>query len=122
VTRTGAEVIITDDAGARAEQVAAIQTYLSPQQVLSSPTILIGTPDEIATQILERAEILGLTWYVMRGAAPEEPGLIIARVRANASSGGCSGIPAEAPVILLLLQFSEYNLQDLSSRSLRPVR
>jgi probable F420-dependent oxidoreductase len=86
VMGTGVEVIITDDARAHAERVAAIHTYLSPQQVLSSPKILIGTPDEIAAQMLERAETLGLTSYVMRGAAPEELGSIVARVRASAST------------------------------------
>jgi probable F420-dependent oxidoreductase len=87
VVGTGVEVILTEDAPATAERLAAIHTYLSPEQVRSSPKILIGTPDEIAAQILERGQRLGLTYYVMRGAAPEELGAIIARVRASAPTG-----------------------------------
>lgn len=80
---TGAEVILTEDPRAAAERVAAIHTYLSPQQVSSSPKILIGTPDDIAAQILERGERLGITYYVLRGAPPEELRAIITRVRAD---------------------------------------
>lgn len=80
---TGAEVILTEDPRAAAERVAAIHTYLSPQQVSSSPKILIGTPDDIAAQILERGQRLGLTYYVLRGAPPEELRAIITRVRAE---------------------------------------
>ena len=76
-------MILTEDPRAAAEQVAAIHTYLSPQQVSSSPKILIGTPDGIAAQILERAQRLGLTYYVLRGAPPEELRAIITRVRAE---------------------------------------
>jgi probable F420-dependent oxidoreductase len=86
VIGTGVEVIITDDARAQAEKVAGIHTYLSAEQVLSSPKILIGTPDEIAAQILERAGRLGLTHYVLRGASPEELGAIVALVRVSAPS------------------------------------
>jgi alkanesulfonate monooxygenase SsuD/methylene tetrahydromethanopterin reductase-like flavin-dependent oxidoreductase (luciferase family) len=93
VIGTGVEVILTDNAAVTAERLAAIHTYLSPEQVRSSPKILIGTPEEIAAQILERGQRLGLTYYVMRGAAPEELGAIIARVRASGPPGTTS--PAE---------------------------
>jgi probable F420-dependent oxidoreductase len=83
VIGTGVEVIITDDARAEAARVAAIHTYLAPEQVLSSPKILIGTPEEIANQILERAGRLGITYYVMRGAPPDELGAIASQVRAR---------------------------------------
>jgi probable F420-dependent oxidoreductase len=81
VIGTGVQVILTEDAAAAAEQVAAIHTYLSADQVRSSPKILIGTPDEIAAQILERGRRLGITYYSMRGAAPEELAAIATRVR-----------------------------------------
>jgi probable F420-dependent oxidoreductase len=86
VIGTGAEVIVTGDARAEAERVAAIHTYLAPEQVLSSPKILIGTPEEIANQILERAGRLGITHYVMRGGPPEQLGAIASQVRAGARS------------------------------------
>jgi probable F420-dependent oxidoreductase len=78
---TGAEVIVTDDAQGTAGQLAKIHTYLTPEQILSSPKIVIGTVDEIAAQILDRGRRLGLTYYVMRGATPEDLGAVIARVR-----------------------------------------
>jgi probable F420-dependent oxidoreductase len=83
---TGAEVIITDDARSEAERVAAIHTYLSAEQVLASPKILIGTPEEIAEQILERARRLGITHYVLRGATPDQLGSIATQVRAGTRS------------------------------------
>ncbi len=56
---TGAEVILTQDAPATAERVAAVHAYLSPEQVRSSPKILIGTPDEIAAEIIQRRTASG---------------------------------------------------------------
>jgi probable F420-dependent oxidoreductase len=84
VVGTGVQVILTEDAAAEAERVAAIHTYLSAEQVRSSPKILIGTPDEIAAQILERGRRLGITFYSMRGAEPEQLAAIATRVRAAA--------------------------------------
>jgi len=77
----GVQVIVTDDAGRTAEDLAKIHTYLSPGQIRSSPKILIGTLDEIAGQILDRGRRLGLTYQVLRGATPEELGTVITRVR-----------------------------------------
>jgi probable F420-dependent oxidoreductase len=78
---TGAAVVVTDDAAGTAEELAAIHTYLTPAQIRSSPKILIGTVSEIAAQILERGQRLGLTYQVLRGAAPEELAGVITRVR-----------------------------------------
>ena len=80
---TGAEVIVTDDAQAAAERLAGIHAYLTPEQILASPKILIGTLDEIAAQILDRGQRLGLTYYVLRGAPPEDLAALITRVRAG---------------------------------------
>jgi probable F420-dependent oxidoreductase len=87
VVGTGVEVILTENAAATAEQVAAVHTYLSPEQVRSSPKILIGTAEEIAAEILQRGRRLGLTYYVMRGAPPEELEAIITRVRTSSRVG-----------------------------------
>jgi probable F420-dependent oxidoreductase len=80
---TGVEVILTDDALATAEQLAKTHTYLSPEQIRSSPKILIGSVEEIAAQILDRGHQLDLTYLVMRGAAPEELTPVMNRVRAS---------------------------------------
>jgi probable F420-dependent oxidoreductase len=81
---TGAPVVVTDDAAGTAEELAAIHTYLTPSQVRSSPKILIGTVSEIAAQILERGKHLGLTYQVLRGAAPQEFAGVIAQVKGAA--------------------------------------
>jgi alkanesulfonate monooxygenase SsuD/methylene tetrahydromethanopterin reductase-like flavin-dependent oxidoreductase (luciferase family) len=67
---TGVEIVLTDDAPSEAQRLAATHTYLSPDQVLSSPKILIGTPEDIGVQILERVERYGITLYVMHGTHP----------------------------------------------------
>jgi probable F420-dependent oxidoreductase len=77
----GVQVIVTDDAGQTAENLAQVHTYLTPEQIRSSPKILVGTLKEIADQILDRGRRLGLTYHVMRGATPEELGTVITRVR-----------------------------------------
>jgi hypothetical protein len=79
---TSASVTVTDDAQAAAESLAKIHTYLTPEQVRSSPKVLIGTIDEIAAQVLDRRARLGLTYQVLRGGDPEALGAVISRVRA----------------------------------------
>ncbi len=84
---TGAQLIVTDDAQAAAGHLAAIHTYLTPAQILSSPKILIGTPAEIAARVLDRGARLGLTYQILRGAEPELLAEVIAKVRASALAG-----------------------------------
>jgi alkanesulfonate monooxygenase SsuD/methylene tetrahydromethanopterin reductase-like flavin-dependent oxidoreductase (luciferase family) len=80
---TGVEIVLTDDAPSEAQRIAATHTYLSPDQVRSSPKILIGTPEDIGFQILERVERYGITHYVMHGAPPDQLGAILAHVTAS---------------------------------------
>jgi alkanesulfonate monooxygenase SsuD/methylene tetrahydromethanopterin reductase-like flavin-dependent oxidoreductase (luciferase family) len=80
---TGAAVIVTDDAQGTAESLAAIHSYLTPAQIRSSPKILIGAIGEIAAQVLDRGKRLGLTYQVLRGAAPEVLADVITRVRGD---------------------------------------
>jgi probable F420-dependent oxidoreductase len=82
---TSGTVTVTDDAQAAAESLAAIHTYLTPEQVRSSPKILIGTVSEIAEQVLDRGSRLGLTYYVLRGAAPEVLADVISQVNKAAA-------------------------------------
>jgi probable F420-dependent oxidoreductase len=80
---TGGAVIVTDDARGTAEELARIHTYLTSEQIRSSPKILIGTVGQIADQVLDRGNRLGLTYQVMRGAAPEVLADVISRVRGS---------------------------------------
>jgi probable F420-dependent oxidoreductase len=77
---TGAPVTLTDDAEREATALAEIHTYLSPQQILDSPKILIGTVAEVAARIRARGE-LGLTYQVLRGPSPEELAPVLADVK-----------------------------------------
>jgi probable F420-dependent oxidoreductase len=78
---TSAAVTVTDNVQGTAESLAAIHAYLTPAQVRSSPKILIGTVGEIAAQVLDRRRHLGVTYQVLRGAAPELLGEVISQVR-----------------------------------------
>jgi probable F420-dependent oxidoreductase len=87
---TGAAVVVTGDARAAAAELAAVHTYLSPEQILASPKILIGTVSEIAGRIIDRRTDLGLTYHVLRGPAPEILGEVISEVRQAFQADGSS--------------------------------
>jgi probable F420-dependent oxidoreductase len=80
---TGAAVIVTNDAQGTAGELAAVHTYLTPEQIRSSPKILIGTVGEIAGLILDRGRRLGLTYQVLRGATAEVLADVITQVRGD---------------------------------------
>jgi hypothetical protein len=89
---TGAAVVVTDDAEAAAGELATVHTYLSPEQILASPKILIGSVSEIAERVVDRGARLGLTYQVLRGAAPEVLAEVISLVRrARPRSGNDAG-------------------------------
>ena len=83
----------TGDAQAAAAELAAVHTYLSPEQILASPKILIGTVSEIAGRVIDRGARLGLTYQVLRGAAPEVLGQVISEVRQAVQPGGGGSSP-----------------------------
>jgi alkanesulfonate monooxygenase SsuD/methylene tetrahydromethanopterin reductase-like flavin-dependent oxidoreductase (luciferase family) len=60
-------VAVTDDAAARAADVAA-RSGLSPEEVLASPHVLIGTVDEICDGIEARRERWGVSYWVVPAA------------------------------------------------------
>jgi probable F420-dependent oxidoreductase len=80
----GLPLVITDDAEAEAAKLAEIHTYLTPQQILASPKIILGTVDEIAAQIIDRGKTLGITYNILRGAEPEVLGEVIRKVKESA--------------------------------------
>jgi probable F420-dependent oxidoreductase len=71
---TTSDVHITDDPDPIAEKLAA-QYGVTPQQVIASPHVLIGSVDEIVDRLLERRERFGFSYVVvtepnMRAFAP----------------------------------------------------
>jgi probable F420-dependent oxidoreductase len=79
----GAPVVLTDDIEAATTELSAIHTYLTPEQVLASPKILVGDAESVTAQILERREKLGISYTMMRGASPEELAPVLADARAQ---------------------------------------
>jgi probable F420-dependent oxidoreductase len=77
-------VVVTDDRRAAAPQLAAERfPGFTPEQVLDTPFLLIGTIDEIAEQVLERRQRYGFSFLTvhepfMRAFAP-----VIGRLRAG---------------------------------------
>jgi probable F420-dependent oxidoreductase len=78
---TSSVVHVTGDGRRVAEEVAAVHTYLTPEQVLRSPKILIGTIEEIAAEVAQRRVDLGLGYLVLRGGSPEELTPVLEAVR-----------------------------------------
>ncbi len=58
-------LIVTDDPRQASEELSREWTPLTPEQVLDSPYLLIGTHDEIAERLRERREQLGISYAVV---------------------------------------------------------
>jgi hypothetical protein len=67
-------VELTDDAGTRAGEIAKIIPGASRSDVLGSPFVWIGSPEEIVSQLHRFEERWGVTRFVVR-----EPALIPAK-------------------------------------------
>jgi hypothetical protein len=67
-------VELTDDAGTRASEIAKIIPGASRSDVLGSPFVWIGSPEEIVSQLHRFEERWGVTRFVVR-----EPALIPAK-------------------------------------------
>ena len=76
----GCLAVLTDDVEASTAEYAAIHSYMSPEQVVASPKLVIGDAAGIADQILERGRNLGITFQNLRGATPEELQPVIEQV------------------------------------------
>jgi hypothetical protein len=79
----GCAVVLTDDVEASTAELAAIHSYLTREQLLASPKILIGDAAGAAEQILERERSLGITFQNLRGATPEELQPVVDKVKAR---------------------------------------
>jgi probable F420-dependent oxidoreductase len=77
----GVPVQITPDREGVARELAKVHTYLTPEQIIASPKLLIGTVDQIAERILDYGERLGLTYNVVIGVEADQFAPVIQRVR-----------------------------------------
>jgi probable F420-dependent oxidoreductase len=58
-------VVVTDDRRRAAEELANRWTQLSPEEILQSPYVLIGTVDQLVEELQARRERLGISYYVI---------------------------------------------------------
>lgn len=59
------QVLPTDDRRAKAREIAALGIGLTEDEVLDAPTLLIGTPAQMADQLRERRERFGFSYITV---------------------------------------------------------
>ncbi len=75
-------VEVTDDRQGAAERIVAERlSSWTPQQVMDSPFLLLGTVDEIVQELLERRERSGFSYYVVFEPAAEAFAEVIAKLK-----------------------------------------
>jgi probable F420-dependent oxidoreductase len=74
-------VEITDDRERAANGIAQLVPGSSVEDILGAPFLWIGTPDQIASQVLASRERWGIARYVIRAAAMEPVGPIVQLLR-----------------------------------------
>ena len=73
-------VIVTDDARAAAEELTQRWTSLPADDVLASPSVLIGSVDEMVAQLQARRQRWGLSYYVTQEAYADALAPVVARL------------------------------------------
>ena len=73
-------VVPSEDALTAAEGLAKNLPGLSPEQILETPFVLIGSADRMAEALLERRERWGISYYSMFGPAMDALAPVIARL------------------------------------------
>jgi probable F420-dependent oxidoreductase len=58
-------VVVTEDRRQAAEELARRWTQLSPEEILQSPYVLIGTVDQLVEDVQARRERWGISYYVI---------------------------------------------------------
>jgi len=79
----GAQVQMTGDRRAAAEQAHRIHSYLSVEEILASPKFLAGTAAEIAEQLLGHRERLGISYFATIGVPSSEFAPVIGALRSR---------------------------------------
>jgi probable F420-dependent oxidoreductase len=74
-------VEITDDPERAASGIAQLVPGTSIEDILRAPFLWIGTPEQIASQVLASKERWGINRYVIRGAAMDSVGPIVQLLR-----------------------------------------
>jgi probable F420-dependent oxidoreductase len=76
-------VVVTNDRRKAAEELAGRWMQLSPEEVLQSPYVLIGTVDEIIEDIQARRERWGISYYAIFEPYADALAPVVARLAGN---------------------------------------
>jgi len=74
------QVIVTNDRRKAAEELASRWTQLSPEEILSSPYVLIGTIDQMVEDLQARRERWGISYYVTHEPYMDALAPVVARL------------------------------------------
>jgi probable F420-dependent oxidoreductase len=74
------QVTVTNDRRKAAEQLASRGTQLSPEEILSSPYVLIGTIDQMVEDLQARRERWGISYYVTHEPYMDALAPVVARL------------------------------------------
>lgn len=66
-------VVVTDEPHRAAEQLAASLGGVSPERLLTSPFVLIGTHEQMAEQLSERRQRFGVSYWTVFDELPGRP-------------------------------------------------
>jgi probable F420-dependent oxidoreductase len=74
-------IVLTEDRRARTEQLIAQRGWdVAPETVWQMPSVLIGTVDQIAEDLLARRERFGFSYYIVSDSQADEFAPIVARL------------------------------------------
>ena len=73
-------VIVTDDRRGAAEELSSRWTQLTPDEILQSPYVLIGSVDQIVGDIQARRKRWGISYYVVHEPYLEVFAPVVARL------------------------------------------
>jgi probable F420-dependent oxidoreductase len=73
-------VVVTDDARGAAAGLASRWAQLSPEEILESPFVLVGTVDQLVEQLQARRERWGISYYAVFEPALDDFAPVVARL------------------------------------------
>ena len=73
-------VIVTDDRRGAAEELTSRWTQLTPDEILQSPYVLIGSVDQMVEDIQARRKRWGISYYVVHEPYLEDFAPVVARL------------------------------------------
>jgi probable F420-dependent oxidoreductase len=76
-------VVVTDHPGKAAEELAKRWAQLSPEEILQSPYVLIGTVDKLIEDLHARRERWGISYYVIFEPYVDAFAPVVARLAGN---------------------------------------